>query len=47
MLNEGFKKCEVNGGEDEAITITLWEEAMQFYADPCKSTYLVALRPYR
>ena len=44
MLNEGFKKCEVNGGEDEAIT--LWEEAMQFYAEPCKSTYLTALRPY-
>ncbi len=45
VLNEGYKKCVENGGEDCIVAVTLHEEAMKFYAEPCKSSYMAVLQP--
>lgn len=45
VLNEGYKKCVENGGEDCIVAVNLHEEAMKFYAEPCKTSYLTALQP--
>jgi len=44
VLNDGYKECVENGGEYCIAAVNLHEEAMKFYAEPCKSSYLAALQ---
>ncbi len=44
VLNEGYKKCVENGGQDCIEAVDLHEEAMKFYAEPCKSDYTAVLQ---
>ena len=47
VLNDGYKECVENGGDDCIAAVNLREEALKFYAEPCKSSYLSALQPLR
>ena len=39
VLNEGYKKCAENGGDDCIEAVDLSEESLEFLNEPCKLNY--------